>query len=1547
MFTDATLQEHLETSSVIKSQTAVIAEWNMNLAENIRQVGNYRYRRNATVGTEDYKYVNIAASFDINDASNATQFYTGATDSDIVVDAGFETVDQVEVPMVFLSKKEKEKILFSLDDCFGKFRPRSGINKLRYFSNKYTHHYNAELASRPRYYIADKYDQFKYWTSYRTENNIERGISNKTINGQHQIDDAAPFVVYKNEVPANRIVVKMQTNVGSVNLGTFVNGNGSFADPFFGEENQTTPKRWKIQYLEDDNWVDAISFNDNSTRRDGTSVVKSDGYIQLDYGLIIPEEYRDIFYYAGDLASESLLPDPLSQRQGSAFWVRGATETAPGTYHILDGADYKTFDAKYGWYLEEETLTSLTSYVTDLTSPRQYEDSVNPKNKYREFQYLKGLRVVVETMNKFDSTFDLIELSPRLAVDLSDKTESFSIKKSASDLGVSGLPVGQLLASTGSLNLFDYDQAFFPANVRDEVNNTGSIVAAYTTQNIQIKLYEIISDVQSFDYYVPIKTMYSEGFPSLSSKDRAVSLTLRDLFFYFESMTAPQLLIQNASISYAISMLLDSAGFSNYTFKKNADEEEMVIPYFAVGPDMSIAQVLSDIAISAQSAMFFDEYNNFVVMSKNYIMPTVDERPTDMVLRGSKDFRDSGVVNNEYSNDKAISETGLAKLANIEELSSEDNVVYNDGSINYTTRYIQRSYGSIKQASLVDRDKTWIYKPALLWEVGAPENTKSVNDEIGQQSGYVLSAIPLNSDLLDRLPYVFDHQIINNIIDLGDGVYWLGRYNGYFYANGEIIKYDAVQYSIPGLATGEDSNVWISSVQEYQRYFAKVPFNGKIYPTGLVRIYSEPNYEVVEGTTRLKNGAVAKHGRAQFGTGKHNEDGTTSPVHHSAGLSLYWSDDNNVRGVDMDFTYLTDSSKILPETTLGAAGVDNIRAKSTTRNGIIKNFMSNTFVEESTVNRLFSTQTGTIQSSALVMNGSVSNSADQTPGFVSYVYKPLEDRFIHFGTRMRIIGKVENSETRGQTPAGVTTYYTSKAVTSDNSIAVGGASGGMGVMINPETNNGYYFEIMALTENNLSQYEDADNIHNTIFYKVVKRDAPAVTITNKVITDGVATLTTGVAHKFVPGDQVTVTGVDNTFNGLYTIISTQTNSFSYLKEAANVVSAAVSPAGSALVQNEKAIPIKLWGGIGNIVVDNGLFTGQYRMAAEENPTVYDLSVEYKKIGNTLRFYLYVNNVLVKVVDDSDPLPIYNNMSLFVRGGSRVMFENVYALTNNYSQNTTFDLDTIADSAFGDLELNAANSFQKYSLSGLIQSTYLSGISTSEAPKYKIYFEEFGTIMREAAYFNVRYDKAYPAIYAKLAPTFNKIKGYTVSGFTAGAYRAEFLVFNATDTALNLDSTSGNYLRILGITFTQQSQHELTVDEFFNKRSDLSDPEFSGDLLIRSPQKVAQDYTDIKFSRMTYGKRQFSLAAPYIQSQDDADNLMGWLSEKIMKPRKSIGVSLFGLPTLQLGDIVEIDYTNNDGVKEAGPEGSRFVVYSIDYARDTSGPSSTVYLSEVK
>ncbi len=97
--------------------------------------------------------------------------------------------------------------------------------------------------------------------------------------------------------------------------------------------------------------------------------------------------------------------------------------------------------------------------------------------------------------------------------------------------------------------------------------------------------------------------------------------------------------------------------------------------------------------------------------------------------------------------------------------------------------------------------------------------------------------------------------------------------------------------------------------------------------------------------------------------------------------------------------------------------------------------------------------------------------------------------------------------------------------------------------------------------------------------------------------------------------------------------------------------------------------------------------------------------------------------------------------------------------------------------------------------------------------------------------------------------------------------------------------------------------------------------------------------------MTYGKKDFSLDTPYIQSYDEANSLMKWLIEKIAKPRRSVGVKVFAIPTLQLGDIVTLDYEEN-GVSMASSLSSRFVIYNIDYSKSIDGPDMTLFLSEV-
>ena len=79
-------------------------------------------------------------------------------------------------------------------------------------------------------------------------------------------------------------------------------------------------------------------------------------------------------------------------------------------------------------------------------------------------------------------------------------------------------------------------------------------------------------------------------------------------------------------------------------------------------------------------------------------------------------------------------------------------------------------------------------------------------------------------------------------------------------------------------------------------------------------------------------------------------------------------------------------------------------------------------------------------------------------------------------------------------------------------------------------------------------------------------DESTKTVTNKALTSEVATLTTGAAHGFEVGQSVTISGVDATFNGTYTITAVPTTTtFRYAKTgASDVASAAVSPAGSAL-----------------------------------------------------------------------------------------------------------------------------------------------------------------------------------------------------------------------------------------------------------------------------------------------------------------------------------------------------------------------------------------------
>ena len=1503
MFSDSDLINHIQTNNSIDVDSLIIAEWNQNDLLNLDNYGNYRFRPDSA----SVIYRTLYPEYDSQDNANV---YTNALESNYI--SQYKTEDPNE-PLTFYSGETSRELYYSLKDCIKPFRPRSGINKILYFgeSNINNTKFVDSIRSgrRPRYYFSSRFDKFKYWNSYRKQNGQEFGISSQvatfftTGNPSYKINDCAPFVVYKQEVATNRIVVKMQTNLADPTAvgvngeflvpGRIRSNNNLFTDPLQDVTKSSIPKKWKIQYLDaNNNWTDALSFNDTSTRRDGSRIVPWDGHVELYYGIKIPEKFKTNFHLYQYLDTVDQLPDTsiynsgIRVKDGDAYVV-GSSTTQAGTLYVWnqEDEDWNTFVAEYGFSLLEDDDTKRVGLIKKILNPDYFV--VEGVNTYRDFIFIKGIRVVVEAMYAPNKTFDLIEMSPRLKVDITDYTLNYEISKNlaATDFG---LPVGGLVASTGGINLSNHDGVFTELNLFNKTNKTGSIVANNLKPQIKFDFYEAVLDVNGYDKFIPLKTFYSENAAVATSGMQDVSLNLRDAYFILESNNATPIFLQNCTLTMAVALLLDNIGFSNYVFKNINTANDPVVPFFFIEPDASVAEILQRLAQATQTAMFFDEYNNFVVMPKEYLMPDISVRDDNSAI--------SERLTTLYGQ-----KTGNI-VPNIETIGGFETKILNDGQINYTTRYIQREVSRLEQASLSLNERTYGYKSAILWELGDQKELRTINQPTADV-GYALGAVPLATSLGSLVPYVENNQIRNNTIDVGESAFWLPRFQGYLYANGEIIRYDAQQYQVDSpSASATNGLVWITNNNEYQKYFSQLVFNGKMTLTGLLRIYTEPyyenasgsNFEGLEENVRYKNGPVKSHGRGQFGT---------SIASHFSGLNSYWENSENRQSFRMDSNNIFDTKPIefLTYDPISASvsasayplGNDLVSKNQSSVNSKIANFM-----KQSTRSEGFSSygqqDVAGIQSSALIFNGpypvpslaGTNLSATGERDLVNYVYKDLDTDYRHVGTRMRIIGKQKDD--KNQSALNSFKLFDLDRTVGELSVKeLSGGAGGIGYMLDPITNSGYYLEIASLSSDILAYYGStasaASNsasvsldkvIENIIFYKVEK-----------------------------------------------TPYTTQESG-----------------------KTNIAVPKKLWGSLARILVDEGKFVGSDRSTSQEIP-VYDLSLDAQISRNSsgisrIDFSIYLNNKLIGVVTDNSPLQMPEaglKVGLFTRGSSKCMFENIYALKNIKETDTPIS-EKISNAV-------SAESLRKYSVPAAIQRTFLSSIGTETRPTVDFYFEEFGTILRECAYFNIKYDQAYPALIAKIVPPFSSEKSYEISGFLPGSYGAEFLIFNTTDKAIDLSEKSTNRIMIQGITFTQNISNVLTVDDYFKELSNFSDPVTTSSNLIVSPGRSEKIYDSIKNSRAIYGSKSFSIDSIYIQNEDSARDIMKWVLDKTIRPRKVFELDTFGTAHIQLGDIVKINFDLPEGVKMVD-ENKRFIVISAQYGRSSSNVKSQLRVMEV-
>lgn len=568
----------------------------------------------------------------------------------------------------------------------------------------------------------------------------------------------------------------------------------------------------------------------------------------------------------------------------SNVWINAVDTTGSSTStYGQDGKIEISYDGT-NWYFVNSSNTQ--SYLEDLTEQTPYAVT------------MKGVRFLVSGMSAEYTPLELIEISPRLVVNMTNYVMSFSINSSIGDSQY-GLPLGSIVSSSGNVLLSNESRIFDKMNpdsiftyVKDSTTENYELETMLRS-NVKFVFYQILIDGEE-EYSIPIKTMYSNQWSQNS--EFTTSVNLEDYIKFFRETQAPNLLIgykNPLKSSLAIRMLLDNIGYNKFSFEtKDSIDPEM--NFFYCSNDVTVAEALNDIATSVQLSMFMDADNNFVVMTKDRISSRTAFDVNSAEIQGKNYW----LIGNSPSISDAEYSYISDRVTNIESIDENSIPPVTDGTIQYKIVNIKKESTALALASeeerkkLIDQASTsptsvltdLSYVPSLLWEATQSDSSQSVLMSAILEKNLSTTGRPLNALSGKVIPAISEEDAIRNafspayqnegytdddlLINIDNDSAYLflqsNKYEGYVYINNEIIRYNGILVKVTEPTTTYSR--FLFNQDEYESLKSAIPSGSKVLPTSLV-VYM--NFKLVGKPTLSSNSfnyAIASDGRAQNGT---------------------------------------------------------------------------------------------------------------------------------------------------------------------------------------------------------------------------------------------------------------------------------------------------------------------------------------------------------------------------------------------------------------------------------------------------------------------------------------------------------------------------------------------------------------------------------------------------------------------------------------------------------------------------------------------------------
>lgn len=222
---------------------------------------------------------------------------------------------------------------------------------------------------------------------------------------------------------------------------------------------------------------------------------------------------------------------------------------------------------------------------------------------------LRGIRLVVRSMNEGYSNLDVIQMGLRLENDLSDFVISYSKSFEISDRSFIA-PLGKSSSNTANIELTNIDQRF-------NNENEDSIYYGLIDKRVKFTL-DLSVDASrqngSLDERFREFTMWTESWGG--EDEDSVSISLKDSSAFLQEIEMPKVLWENMTIGAVIWQLMDTVGMTNYNYLRETLDTGQVIPYFW-SKEGTVWEQISELAEGTQTAVWFDEYDIMQIKTRN------------------------------------------------------------------------------------------------------------------------------------------------------------------------------------------------------------------------------------------------------------------------------------------------------------------------------------------------------------------------------------------------------------------------------------------------------------------------------------------------------------------------------------------------------------------------------------------------------------------------------------------------------------------------------------------------------------------------------------------------------------------------------------------------------------------------------------------------------------------------------------------------------------------------------------------------------------------